>query len=541
MEITPTITEKKPLSRPSQRLQIRRALLSVSDKTELLPLAQALAQAGSELVATGNTARQIQASGLTVRGIEDLSKNPEAFQGRMKTLSFPVCSGILFRREDSQDLEDARRLGVQPIDCVVVNFYPFEKTLQEQSSSGSLNKKALIEQIDIGGPTLVRAAAKNAPDVLVLTDPSDYAEVIQELKAHGSVGRETVQRLSQKAWDCVAAYDQAISQGLKASSRQKIQLRYGENPHQKGWVVLDADPAINWSLKLTDQELSYNNILDVSAAYDLVSECILRFPEHQLVTIIKHNNPCGVAAIPKNLPHAQLLALKAAWEGDPVSAFGGVVLFSEPLEMESADWLAQRFIELVASPRLSEETLKTIQQQRKKLKAVEIRRWASQTTQTSIGVPGGLLCQSSDFAQDSPLKSVTERAFPKNLSNLANFGNAICRVLKSNAIAIVRALPEIPQGMQLIGAGQGQPNRVEALRDLAIPRAKRVVPASELSHAVLVSDAFFPFRDGVDEAAAAGIRWVVQPGGSLRDSEVIQACNENGIAMAMTGIRHFRH
>lgn len=513
-------------------LKIRRALLSVSNKREIVELGQALAKAGAEIVATGRTAQVLEKAGIPVIPIEQISGSPESFQGRMKTLSFPVCSGILFRRDDPDDIRDADQLGIKPIDCVVVNFYPFEQTLKDLRQGGEVDRATLIEQVDIGGPTLVRAAAKNAPDVLVLTRPDLYSAVIDELDDGGAVSHETVFKCAAACWEDVSDYDLAIAREL--GSRQIRELRYGENPHQRASLTIDSNSAIDWEEKLTPNELSYNNILDMSAAYSLASSLALSFERGQGVIIVKHNNPCGVAW---SDTLSQIEVLKRAWEGDPVSAFGGVLIFTQAIQEETALWLRQNFIELIAAPRWDRRVLGLILEKRKKLKALSIREWGASPSEQELRVPGGVLRQTSDEGPiEEELRSVTAIPWPEERSKLARFGIAVTRALKSNAVAFVR---DIEGTYQLIGTGQGQPNRVEAIAKLAIPRAKAV--AGDLKDSILVSDAFFPFKDSIEYCADAGIRFVVQPGGSIQDPEVIKAANERGMVMALTGTRHFRH
>ncbi len=528
-------------------MRIRRALLTVSDKRGLVELGRALVQAGAELVATGKTATVLKEAGLAVVPIEEISGSPEAFQGRMKTLSFPVCSGILARRGDASDDRDLEKLKIRPIDCVVVNFYPFEAA----AARPGISRAQLIEEVDIGGPTLVRAAAKNAPDVLVLTDPDQYTAVIEELQGTREISEALAHRCASRAWDRVLAYDSAIAREIGGAHR--LPLRYGENPHQSG--VLDVDPqgAIAWPVgdepKLTATELSYNNITDVAAAYGLASDLLeLSGDAHTGVVIVKHGNPCGVASIPtegRGRAAAQKLALLRAWEGDPVSAFGGVLAFTHALELEVAEWLAEKFVELIAAPVLTAESpaLKKMLSKRKNLKAVRVRRYGESPMRMTVAVPGGVLTQTNDLGLGETLRSVTKKAFAPQLDRLARFGIAVTRSLRSNAIAIVREIPGLPGALQLVGAGQGQPNRVEALEKLAVPRARGVLEASEgtLEDCLMVSDAFFPFRDTVDRAFESGLRRIVQPGGSMKDAESIAACDEHGISMAFTGVRHFKH
>ncbi len=519
-----------------EQLRIRRALITVSDKTGVVELARALADSGAELVATGRTATVLRDAGLRITPIEHVSGSPEAFQGRMKTLSFPVCSGLLYRRGDASDEADLKKLGIVPIDCVVVNFYPFEEAAAKRGE-----RRALIEEVDIGGPTLVRSAAKNAPDTLVLTSPAQYARVERELRESRSVRAETALACASEAWERVLEYDRAIASEL--GKRSRLELRYGENPHQKAHLEFDPEGPIAWGANLAPQELSYNNILDLSAAYALAADLREVSPDCTSVVIVKHNNPCGVASVPRAHDSAQRVALARAWEGDPTSAFGGVLVFTDPLSEDAGAWLAERFVEVLAAPGLRAEDpgLRAILARRKNLKgAIAIRGFDGVPAATEVAVPGGVLRQTTDTGLADPLRAVTRAQWPVERARLARFGIAVCRALKSNSIALVRDLHGV---LQLVGAGQGQPNRIDALNRLAIPRAQGVLRATEgaLADCVMVSDAFFPFRDTVDAAHAGGIRFIVQPGGSVKDAESVAACDEHGIAMAFTGVRHFRH
>ncbi|MEK6706452.1 MAG: hypothetical protein AABZ06_11760 [Bdellovibrionota bacterium] len=326
----------------SEGLQIRRALISAHDKSGIVDIARALCAAGAQIIATGKTASTLREAGLEVIPVEKISGSPEAFRGRMKTLSFPVFSGILYRRGDKEDLEDLKRLNVPPIDCVVVNFYPFEKA----AARPGISKADLIEEVDIGGPALVRAAAKNSPDVLVLTSPWQYEKVIAELNGAGHVSAATVHECAAQAWEKVASYDFAISAEL--GFKNKLSLRYGENPHQRAYLEFDPNGPIAWQTPsgepLTKNELSYNNILDITSAYSLLSDLVKLWPSSTSAVIVKHNNPCGVCVVPSGLTAAQCLAFTTAWDGDPVSAFGGVVVFSAPIEDDTVKQLLDNFL-----------------------------------------------------------------------------------------------------------------------------------------------------------------------------------------------------
>ena len=512
-------------------LKPKRVLLSVSDKAQLSELGRAFVSVGAELVATGKTAEILRASGFSVTSVESISGNPESFGGRMKTLSFQICGGLLFRRDHAPDLVDVERLGIRPIDVAVVNFYPFEAAVGS-GKSGS----ALIEEIDIGGPTLVRAAAKNAPHVAVLTDPSQYAAAIQALTSRGALPDELILSWAREAWQKIAFYDRSIADAFSPQSDAlgTLSLRYGENPHQSARLAWDpAHSPVRWE-SLTSEKLSYNNILDVTAGYRLARD-LIQLGQPASVVIIKHNNPCGVG-----VAGSDGLAFDLAWQGDPVSAFGGVIVLAQPFSQAIAEKIGKRFVEVIAAPGLSEsEAFHAWSKSRSKLKAVEILRFEREKTPLRTSIPGGELIQSADDQTHEAIRSVTKRAWDPSDQKLSDFGIAVTRALKSNAVALVRRNAQ-EGSLQLVGAGQGQPNRVEALVKLAIPRAQAIV-GTDLGDLILVSDAFFPFRDTVDESARVGIKKILQPGGSIKDAESILACDEHGIAMGFTGIRHFRH
>ena len=322
-------------------------------------------------------------------------------------------------------------------------------------------------------------------------------------------------------------------------------LAYGENPHQEGYLNYNLDSPIAWDSLITEIPVSYNNISDVSVGYTLVSELLQLTQNFTSVVIIKHSGPCGVASVPKYHKDSQKLALMKAWEGDPVSAFGSVVVFSDPLEVSTAHWLKQFFVEVVAAPKLAKghATLQILMEKRKNLKAFNIDQFGVVLKELRIHVPGGILSQEADSKVGETLKSVTECNFPVEKHIAANFGIVACRALKSNAIAIVREVPGTAGSLQLIGTGQGQPNRVDALKKLAIPRAIERIRENggQMQDCILISDGFFPFRDSILAAHEAGIRWIVQQGGSIKDRDTIAVCNELGIGMAFTSIRHFKN
>jgi phosphoribosylaminoimidazolecarboxamide formyltransferase / IMP cyclohydrolase len=526
---------------------VKRALLSVSDKTGIIELATALQKKGVEIFSSGGTLKTLSEAGIKAIPVEKLSKSPEAFQGRMKTLSFPIFGGILARRGDESDSQDLRKLEIQEIDLVVVNFYPFEQAAPNAS------KEERIELIDIGGPALVRAAAKNSKDVLVLTEPSQYAHVITELESNKGFTPETSEKMAALAWKRIFEYDSAIYAAF-GPKETEISLRYGENPHQRASLTLGQDSPIEWNRPLTSNALSYNNILDLSSAYSLAAELKTTFPEHASCVIVKHNNPCGIASIStpatssvtEKAKDSSARSLEMAWSGDPISAFGGVIVLTEPLNEKHVRFLSGKFIELLAAPELdpNSEVFQEFSLKRKGLKAVRILRFELPTQKTprhEVSIPGGILIQDWDTGLRETLSVKTGRELTAERESLARFGIHACRALKSNAIAIVHALSN--DSFFLAGAGQGQPNRIDALKLLAVPRAVETLKGygETIKDSILISDAFFPFRDSIDATADAGIRTVLQPGGSLRDAEVIDAAKEREITLIFTGVRHFKH
>lgn len=527
----------------------RRALLSVSDKSGLIPLAKALQESGCELYASGGTKKAIEAEGIPVLSVESLSRSPEAFQGRMKTLSFPIFSGILARRGNASDEGDREKLGIPLLDVVVVNFYPFEKAIAEEHSTES----ELTELIDIGGPALVRAAAKNQAHVLVLADSGLYPDTIRELETGRGISSTLRKKAASQAWEAVLAYDSSIAGKF---GNEGLSLRYGENPHQGAEFKYSSDSPIAWNTPCTESSLSYNNILDFSAGFRLLSDLANWKPAAAHAVVIKHQNPCGVAS---DLGGNIAAALELAWASDPVSAFGGMVLLSKPLDVSTAQFLETRFIEGIAAPDLNRESspLSILSAKRKNLKAVSIRDVTHQERICEVTVPGGKLIQAADaFALES-FEVKTGGSWNQVREELAQFGVFVGKSLKSNAIALVESPTD--GCYRLLGAGQGQPNRIEAIEKLAIPRAQAVLlaeasaagltTASDLqtfqqkrfSEVILISDAFFPFADGIEAAAAAGILTVVEPGGSMRDADVIARAKELGVSLAFTHRRHFRH
>ncbi len=518
---------------------VRRALLSVSDKRGLANFAQGLHRRGIELLSTGGTARALLDAGVPVREVSSYTQFPELMDGRLKTLHPRVHGGLLGRR--GTDDAVMREHGIEPIDLLVVNLYPFAATIARPDCSFD----EAIENIDVGGPAMLRAAAKNHEDVTVLVDPADYATVLAEFEASGETSIDTRSMLAAKAFAHTAHYDAVIAQYLQQrQEREAIEfpahltlayekqrdLRYGENPHQQ--AALYRNPTARGASVvsariLQGKELSYNNIADADAAI----ECVRQFSDPACV-IVKHANPCGVAVAADPLE-----AYQAAYRTDPTSAFGGIIAFNRRLEgRTAAAIIEQQFAEVIAAPLVDEAAL-TALSGKANLRVLELGDLAVDTEEELElrTVTGGLLLQQRDldrsYFDPASLKIVTRRKpTPLELADLL-FAWQVVQFVKSNAIVFAR-------GRSTVGVGAGQTSRVYSTRVAAIKASDERI---ETRGAVMASDAFFPFRDGIDVAASYGIAAVIQPGGSRRDDEVIAAADEHGMAMALTGIRHFRH
>lgn len=511
----------------------RRALISVSDKTGLTDFARELAAFGPEILSTGGTAKTLSAAGIKVREVSDYTGFPECLDGRVKTLHPKIHGGILARRGLESHRASMAELGIDPIDLVVVNLYPFEQTIAKPGVS----LEEAIENIDIGGPAMIRSAAKNFEDVAVVVDPSDYPAVIEELKENGgAISRETRLKLSAKAYAHTAWYDGRIADHMarqagtaeKLPRRRIIQLekvssmRYGENPHQSAAFYRDAGAGAGGmagAVQHHGKELSFNNIVDMAAAYELVCE----FAE-PAVAIIKHTNPCGVARA-ESLANAYTTAR----ETDPVSAFGGVVGINRTVDAATAERIAEVFTEVVIAPGYDPEALETLKG-KKNIRLMELPVLKPSGDVAYKFVKGGALIQDADEItyDEKALKVVTRRKPSDDEMRALLFAWTVAKHVKSNAIVYADA-------DSTIGVGAGQMSRVDSSK-IAVSKARRPVKGSAMA-----SDAFFPFRDGIDAAGEAGITAVIQPGGSVRDEEVIAAADEHGMAMVFTGIRHFRH
>ena len=526
-------------SKEQNRKKIRRALLSVTDKSGLVAFAQALTDHGVELVSTGGTSRTLREAGLTVRDISDLTGFPEMLDGRVKTLHPRVHGGLLYIRGKAEHEAAVAEHGILPIDMVVVNLYAFEKTAAQPGVAFG----HLIENIDIGGPSMVRSAAKNFEDVAIVTRAADYDMLAAELNGNGgSLSRATRWRLAKLAFATTAAYDTAIanaldsmaeapepespaireSESLPATLRIQLprvaSLRYGENPHQRAALYADGSGlGVANARQLQGKELSYNNLVDLEACWALAEE----FPE-TAVAIIKHTNPCGAAT-----GTSVLEAFEKALSADPISAFGGVIGINREVDAAAATAIAKLFVEAIAAPGFTPEAV-AIFAAKKNLRLVEVRPAAARPVVKQVS--GGLLLQDADTARisEADLKVVTKRApTPEETASLL-FAWRICKHVKSNAIVYAR-------DGQTIGVGAGQMSRVDAARFGAM---KAVLP---LAGCVAASDAFFPFPDGLETVVEAGATAVIQPGGSVKDADVIAAADRLGVAMVFTGIRHFRH
>ncbi|AZO65584.1 MULTISPECIES: bifunctional phosphoribosylaminoimidazolecarboxamide formyltransferase/IMP cyclohydrolase [unclassified Mesorhizobium] len=523
---------------------VRRALLSVFDKTGLLDLARALAAAGVELVSTGGTAKAIAEAGMAVRDVSELTGFPEIMDGRVKTLHPLVHGALLGVRDDPEHAAAMRDHGIEPIDLVVSNLYPFEDVRRSGAAYASI-----IENIDIGGPAMIRASAKNHAYVAIVTDPEDYASVLNALEMNfGSLSLDFRKKLAAKAFARTASYDAAISgwfaEALEIEhptwrafgGRLDQVMRYGENPHQGAGFYIDGDkrPGVATARQLQGKQLSYNNINDTDAAFELVGE--FDPARSATVAIIKHANPCGVA---------EGTSLKAAYAKalacDPVSAFGGIVAMNRILDAEAAEEIVKTFTEVIIAPGASEEAIRIVAAKKNLRLLVTGGLPDPRSAGTTVkSVSGGLLVQGRDNAvvDDLDLKVVTRRApTPAEMADL-KFAFRVAKHVKSNAIVYVR-------DGATVGIGAGQMSRVDSSR-IAARKALDAAEAAGMAEpltkgSVVASDAFFPFADGLLSAIEAGATAVIQPGGSMRDDDVIAAADAHGIGMVFTGVRHFRH
>lgn len=544
-------------------IKIRRALISVSDKTGIVDFARSLAGYGTEIISTGGTARSLREAGIEVRDVSDVTGFPEMMDGRVKTLHPKIHGAFLALRDNAAHIASMTEHGIEPIDLVVVNLYPFEKTVENEAVA----LEEAVEQIDIGGPAMIRSASKNWRSVAVVTDSGLYETVLKELnETEGSLSLKTRQRLAMLAYTRTASYDLAISsylaKQLDAADLEFLEpfnplagltfiesdsadidtadnasldeyasielakvadLRYGENPHQKAALYQTDEPGgIARAEQLHGKEMSFNNYVDAEAAWNLVADF-----DERACAIIKHTNPSGVGTGTNNLE-----AYRRALATDPVSAFGGIVAFNKTVDAEAASAVNEVFTEVVVAPDFDAEALEVFKT-KKNLRVLRIAFGERAESLEYKTISGGMLVQTRDDfrlrAED--LKIVSERQPTEEEIRALLFAWRVCKHVKSNAIVFASE-------SQTVGVGAGQMNRIDSVR-IAAARAERT--ELSLKNSVLASDAFFPFRDGVDEAAKYGIAAIIQPGGSLRDEETIQAANEHGIAMVFSGVRHFKH
>jgi phosphoribosylaminoimidazolecarboxamide formyltransferase / IMP cyclohydrolase len=523
-------------------LSIERALISVYDKTGLVEFARELVALGIEIVSTGGTARLLRDAGIAVRDVSDLTGWPEMLGGRVKTLHPKVHGGILFQRSKPEDRKQAAEHAIVPIDLVVVNLYPFSQT----AAKPGVTPEDLIENIDIGGPAMVRSAAKNFQNVGIVTDPADYAEIAAELCAHRGLSLARRLELARKAYALTSRYDGEITMELerlaangavsigapeKLPTRLHIALerrqpmRYGENPHQSAALYIPVGrPAagLAGAKQLQGKELSYNNLVDLNAAWSLVREFA-----RPAVAIIKHNNPCGAAE-----QDSQVEAYLKALACDPVSAFGGVLAFNRALDAAAAEEVGKLFVECIVAPGYNPAALAKLAS-KKNLRLLEMPREEAPAALELKRISGGVLVQEPDRHElkEADLKVATKRAPTDAELRALLFGWKVCHHVKSNAIVFAR------EG-QTVGIGAGQMSRVDSVKIAVI---KAAIANLDLKGSVVASDAFFPFPDGVEEAGKAGATAVIQPGGSVRDADVIAAADSLGMAMVFTGVRHFLH
>lgn len=527
-------------------IKIQRAIISVSDKSGLVEFAQGLAASGVDLLSTGGSRRTLEEAGVPVRDVAEYTEFPEMMDGRVKTLHPRVHGGILFRRDLETHTTAAQEHGILPIDLVVVNLYPFEETI----AKGEVSLPEAIEQIDIGGPTLIRSAAKNHAFVTVACEPSQYGKILEQVQQGGTT-HELRQELAGEAFAHTAKYDTAIAayfaeqnesakqhsesdaqafpEQLTLSLSKKVSLRYGENPHQSAALYTSADAGplslVN-AEQLNGKELSYNNLLDLDAAL-----AVARSLPSPGVAVLKHNNPCGAATAPTIGQ-----AMQRAWDGDPVSAFGSILGFNVPVDGQAAECLAEpgKFVEAIVAPDFTPEALEVLTTKPKWKANVRLLKVGSVGTGDGgcqlRQIDGGFLAQNADDQADdeSAWQVATETQPTDEQWAELRFAWAACRHVKSNAIVL-------SNNGALVGVGAGQMSRVDSV-EIAIRKA-----GDRTQGSVLASDAFFPFDDSIHTAAAAGISAFIQPGGSRRDEEVIAACNQHGLPMIFTGARHFRH
>jgi len=512
----------------------KRALLSVYDKTGIVDFAKSLIELGFEIISSSGTARVLRENNIPVKEVSEITGFPEIMGGRVKTLHPKIHGALLAVRDNPEYMRQLQEQNITPIDIVAINLYPFEETVKKGASLDEI-----IENIDIGGPAMVRASAKNFKFVTIIVNPKDYDMVIDELKQNGETSLDTRKKLALKAFRHTAFYDSVIAsvlnekfdinekfpEELSIPIRKKSQLRYGENPHQKASLYIspvEEGISVSNSEILHGKQMSFNNYLDVEAAVNLVKE----FDEITAV-VVKHNNPCGVAT-GNSLKEAYI----EAFNRDPKSAYGGIVAFNRKLDLDTAQELSKVFLEVVVAPEFEDEALRFLKNKKKNLRIVKIKDFNKAPKGLDYRrLTGGVLLQDRDLILYENLQVVSKRKpTEKEMADLI-FAFKVVKHVKSNSVVIAK-------DKKTLGIGPGQTSRVDSL-ETAVKKAKEF--GFDLSESVLASEAFFPFRDSIDFAAKFGISAVIQPGGSIRDEEVIQAADENNIAMVFTGTRHFKH
>jgi phosphoribosylaminoimidazolecarboxamide formyltransferase/IMP cyclohydrolase len=524
--------------------KIKTALVSVYHKENLDRIVKRLSELGVQLISTGGTKSFIESLGVQVTSVESLTGYPSILGGRVKTLHPKIFGGILSRRDNQGDVSQLTEYAIPEIDLVIVDLYPFESTVASGAS-----EQEIIEKIDIGGISLIRAAAKNFKDVVIVPSQNEYQPLFDLLnEKNGDFSLEDRKWFAGKAFAVSSHYDAAIfsyfnNEGTDAeriSLNSGQVLRYGENPHQKATFFkfsnVPSEVTLANAKVLQGKALSYNNMLDADAAWKAASDAfhsVTHIDNKVAVSVIKHLNPCGLAVTGNMLE-----SLDLAWAGDPISAFGSIICFTSTVTKEVAEWFGKKFVEIIIAPEFTEEALEVFG--KKKNLRLLVTPVKPEITKERLfrSVSGGMLVQDEDEGMDTQFENVTEKKFSSEKINLAKFGVTACKHLKSNAIAVVTQKEN--GAFWLTGAGMGQPNRLDSLRHLTMPRFN-MKEGVKLEDSVLISDAFFPFRDSIEAANEYGVKHIVEPGGSIRDQEVIDACNEFDIAMVFTGRRHFKH
>ncbi|WP_091936976.1 bifunctional phosphoribosylaminoimidazolecarboxamide formyltransferase/IMP cyclohydrolase [Methanolobus profundi] len=537
---------------------VKRALLSVSDKTGIVDFARGLEKLDIQIISTGGTARLLRDSDIEVTDVADVTGFPEMMGGRVKTLHPKIHGGILCIRDDHDHMGEAQKAEVEMIDLVVVNLYPFEITV---SKEGVLLEEA-IENIDIGGPAMLRSAAKNYRSVSVVCDPDDYGHILKEIRSTGVVSQETRELLAVKAFRHTADYDATIDtylskellgqDVLRMSFKDGVTLRYGENWHQEAKFYKEdgiTGPSLANAKQLHGKELSYNNYIDADNALQTVKELSCSKPA---VNIVKHNNPCGLAT-----GNTLLQALQAAWDGDPISAYGSIICTNTVFDLQAAEFLNGKFVEIILAPGFEPDALEYLKNKSANLRLLDLPELNEpfEVEDTYKYVIGGVLKQSRNIGIYDKWECVTDMAYPEELRSVSEFSMHACKCVKSNAVTLAY---EYEDGCyMMLSMGAGQPNRVDSIRKLAVTKARenlqvmydRAAPdmsfddyvSDVFSKCVMASDAFFPFDDSVVYASEAGIKYILSPGGSIRDDEVIATANKLGVSLVFTGMRHFLH